>query len=77
MTIVAPITSRVRLPLNPVHVLLPADARTGLSVISVALLNQVRAIDNVRLVKLLGNADAETMRLVDEAIKVSFGLIRL
>ena len=34
MTIVAPITSTVRFPLNPVHVLLSADQATGLSVTS-------------------------------------------
>src|SRR5438552_5766103 len=43
ITIVAPITSTVRFPLNPVHVLLSADQSTGLSVVSVALLNQIRA----------------------------------
>src|SRR5438128_8899289 len=50
ITIVAPITSTVRFPLNPVHVLLPADRSTGLSVTSVALLNQVRAVDRMRLI---------------------------
>ena len=38
-TIVAPISSTVRLPLNPVHALLEANATTGLSVPSVALLS--------------------------------------
>ena len=38
LTIVAPITSTVRFPLNPVHVLIPADRNTGLAVTSVALL---------------------------------------
>jgi len=46
ITIVAPITSTVRFPLNPVHVLLSADQSTGLSVVSVALLNQIRAVAN-------------------------------
>src|SRR5438270_2189522 len=45
ITIVAPITSTVRFPLNPVHVLLAADKTTGLSVTSVAVFNQIRAID--------------------------------
>jgi len=77
ITIVAPISSTVRFPLNPVHVLLPADQRTGLSVPSVALLNQIRAIDRVRLVKRLGAIDIETLERVDEAIKLSLGLVRL
>ena len=77
MTIVAPITSTVRFPLNPVHVLLAADIKTGLSVTSVALLNQIRAIDRIRLVKCLGSIDAQTLDQVDEAIRISLGLVEL
>lgn len=77
VTIVAPITSTVRFPLNPVHTLLAADKNTGLAVTSVALLNQIRAVDGVRLIKRLGEADAETMERVGEAIKISLGLIVL
>ncbi len=77
MTIVAPITSTVRFPLNPVHVLLGADEVTGLSVTSVALVNQIRAVDRVRLVKLLGAVDADALERVEEAIKISLGLTRL
>src|ERR1700733_11708377 len=57
MTIVAPITSTVRFPLSPVHVLLASDRSTGLSVISVAAFNQIRAVDHARLVKRLGAVD--------------------
>ena len=77
ITIVAPITSTVRFPLNPVHVLLPADAMTGLSVASVALFNQIRAADTLRLIKKLGSVDEETLARVDEAIGISLGLIRI
>jgi mRNA interferase MazF len=77
ITIVAPITSTVRFPLNPMHVLLAADSRTGLSVTSVAVFNQIRAVDRVRLTKRLGTVDAETMDRADEAIRISLGLIRL
>ena len=64
-TIVAPITSTVRMPLSPVHVLLAADATTGLAVISVALLNQIRTVDRRRLMKRIGAVDAQTMRLME------------
>jgi mRNA interferase MazF len=77
ITIVAPITSTVRFPLNPVHVLLTADPATGLSLTSVALLNQIRAVDRVRLVKRLGRIDDATMEQVDEAIGISLGLTKL
>jgi mRNA interferase MazF len=77
MTIVAPITSTVRFPLNPLHVLLAADQHTGLSVISVALLSQIRAIDKQGLVKRLGAIDTDTQARVDEAIQLSLGLVPL
>ena len=75
MTIVAPITSSVRFPLSPVHVLLAAGP-SGLAVTSVAVLSQIRAIDNRRLIKRLGSVDDEIMSRVDEAIQISLGLIR-
>ncbi len=73
-TMVAPITSTVRFPLSPVHVLITADKITGLSVPSVALLTQIRTVDRQRLVKRLGPVNAETMNRVEEAIQISFGL---
>ena len=77
VTTLAPITSTVRFPLNPVHVLLAAGPETGLAVTSVALFNQLRAVDRMRLVKRLGQVDEETLALVDEAIKISLGLTKL
>ncbi len=76
ITIVAPITSTVRFPLNPVHVLLEANPLTGLAVTSVALLNQVRAVDRIRLIRRLGVVNEATLEMVDEALKISLGLIR-
>jgi mRNA interferase MazF len=77
ITIVAPITSTVRFPISPVHVLLPADEQTGLLITSVALFNQIRAVDRQRLIKRLGAVDAEILEQVDEAIKISLGLMPL
>ncbi len=77
ITIVAPITSTVRFPLNPVHVLLPAGADTGLAYNSVALLNQIRAVDRRRLIKRLGAATPAILEQVDDAIRISLGLILL
>ena len=77
ITIVAPITSTVRIPLNPVHVLLTAGPRTGLAVTSVAVFNQIRAMDRVRLIRKLGLVDRETLDRVDEALRMSLGLMRL
>ena len=77
LTIVAPLTSTVRFPLNPVHALLAPDQLTGLSVVSVALLNQIRTVDRMRLIKRIGAVSQEAMDRVDEAIKISLGLTRL
>ncbi len=77
ITIVAPITSTVRFPLSPVHVLLAADQNTGLSVTSVAVFSQIRAVDRIRLVKRLGSVDREILERVDEAIKISLGLVAI
>ena len=77
ITIVAPITSTVRFPLNPVHVLIAPGKETGISVLSVAVLNQIRAVDRLRLVKRLGTVDAQTLALVDEAITISLALIQI
>ena len=74
VTMVAPITSTVRLPLSPLHVLLPADPSTGLSVPSVAVFNQIRTVDRLRLITKLGEASALAMLQVDQAIRVAFGL---
>jgi mRNA-degrading endonuclease toxin of MazEF toxin-antitoxin module len=71
---VAPITSTVRLPLSPLHVLLPADSSTGLMAASAAVFNQVRAVDRTRLVKKLGEVSSVVLAQVDEAIKTAFGL---
>jgi len=77
VTIVAPITSTVRFPLNPVHVLLGAGRSTGLTVTSVAVFSQIRAVDRIRLIKRLGVVPAETMEQVDEAIRISLGLLEI
>ena len=75
VTIMAPITSTVRFPLSPVHVLIAASPVTGLTVTSAAVFNQIRAVDRTRLVKRLGAVDRGTLELVDEAIRISLGLI--
>ena len=42
-----------------------------------SLLNQIRAVDRLRLIKRLGVVDDLTLERVDEAIKISLGLFRL
>ena len=42
-----------------------------------AILNQIRSVDRRRLIKRLGMLDAITTRKIDEAIKISLGLVRI
>jgi mRNA interferase MazF len=71
---VAAITSQFGSPPHPREVLI-RPGKSGLSVASAVVLNQIRSVDRRRLVKRLGVADAQTMRQVDFAIQISLGLI--
>ena len=57
--------------------MLAANRDTGLSVTSVAVVNQIRAVVRMRLIRRLGTADEETMERANEAIQISLGLVRL
>lgn len=74
ITIVAAISSQFGDPPHPREVLAPNGAKTGLRQPSAVILNQIRSIDRARLLKRLGTLDAEAMRKVDEALKISLGL---
>ena len=76
-TIVAPITSSVRLPLSPTHVLIVKGAPSGLDVTSVAQCEQIRTVDRARLIKPIGRLDPNVILQVDEAITINLGLKRL
>jgi len=74
ITIVAAITSKFAVPPYPTEVIVE-PRETGLLQTSAVLLNQVRSIDRIRLIKRIGRADAATMRRVDRAIQISLGPI--
>ncbi|MBI3208756.1 MAG: type II toxin-antitoxin system PemK/MazF family toxin [Candidatus Solibacter usitatus] len=73
-TIVAAITSKVSTPPYPNEVIVHPNG-TGLGVISTVRLDQIRTVDRRRLIERLGKVDAEVLRKVDEAIKISMGLV--
>lgn len=76
ITIVAAVTSKMDEEIYPTEVLIhPPEG--GLQVESVILLNQVRSIDKQRLVRRLGTLKPDTMRRVDQALQISFGLADL
>lgn len=74
ITIVAAITSQFDDTLYPTEVLVrPPEG--GLKSNSVVLLNHVRSIDKQRLIKRLGWLKPDTMKNVNWALQLSFGLI--
>ncbi len=74
ITIVAAITSQFEDPLYPTEVRINAP-EGGLAHDSVVLLNQVRSVDKQRLVKRLGVLRPATMKEVEGALQISFGLL--
>ncbi|MFK5705857.1 type II toxin-antitoxin system PemK/MazF family toxin [Ligilactobacillus sp. LYQ139] len=74
--VVAAITSRITKPRMITHVALEAK-KTGLERNSVVLLEQIRTIDKQRLADRVTHLDSQVMHDVDEALKVSVGLVRL
>ena len=76
ITIIAPITSQGIEKIYPIEVLL-TKKNSGLDTESKALLNQIRAVDKRRLIQKLGKLDENTLAQVDEAIKISVGLVRI
>lgn len=76
ITIVAAITSEYDDNLYPTEVSIkPPEG--GLTNNSVVLLNQIRSVDKKRLIKRLGKLTLTSMKQVERAIQISFGLIKL
>jgi mRNA interferase MazF len=71
--IAAAITSRMSKAKLPTHIDV-AGMDAGLAKDSVILLEQIRTIDKKRLKEKMGHLDDGTMRNVNDAIGVSFGL---
>lgn len=76
ITIVAAISSKFGDTLYPTEVLI-SPPEGGLNADSVALLNQIRSIDQQRLTKRLGAVRPATLEKVDRAIQISLGLIEV
>jgi len=73
--IVAAITAQIQKAKLPTHVEIDAE-RYGFERDSVILLEQVRTIDKSRLTDKITHLDEQLMERVDEALEVSFGLIK-
>lgn len=77
LTIVAAITSTVSTVPYPVEVIIDATAANGLDVRSSIRLDQIRTVDRQRLARRLGVVDSAIVAKVDEALKISLGLVHL
>ena len=76
ITIIAPVTSQNIEKIYPIEVLLNKK-NSGLEKDSKILLNQIRAIDKRRLAKKIGKVDNEIIDKINDAIKISLGLIEI
>lgn len=75
-TIVAAITSRIRKAKLPTHVEIDG-AKHHMDRDSVVLLEQLRTVDKLRLKERVARLDDESMERVNQAIRISLGLIDL
>ncbi len=74
--IIAAITSQINKAKLPTHVEITGQ-EYGLPKDSVILLEQIRTIDKKRLREKVGRFDEEMMKYVDDALRVSVGLVSL
>lgn len=76
MTIVAAITSKCDGKIYPFEVLLDGT-NCCLAQKSMVLLNQIRVVDKIRLIKRIGCLSANKMILVNRALAISLGLFEI
>ena len=72
--VVAAITSRINKAKMPTHIEISTE-NSGLARDSVILAEQIRTIDKIRLRERIASLDEELMDKVDQAIKISLGLV--
>ena len=72
LIIIAPITTQLKKIDQPTHVLL--DNVRGLSTRSMICLEQIHAIDKLRILKYLGRIDKEQMSAIEKATLNSLGM---
>ena len=71
--IAAAITSQKDKAKLPTHIRLDSGT-SGLVRESIVLLEQIRTLDKRRLKECMGRLDGESMRKIDQALSISFGL---
>jgi mRNA interferase MazF len=75
MTVVVPLEGAEHVAkVHPIAVLIP-KGEGGLMKDSVALCNQIRSVDETRFGKTHGHVSPGTMAQIDQALKISLGLV--
>jgi mRNA interferase MazF len=74
ITIVAAISSQFSEPPFPREVVIEPE-ESGLPKRSAVIANQIRSVDRKRLFGRIGRLSASSLRRVDEALKISLGLV--
>ena len=74
ITIVAAISSQFSNPPFPREIIIEPE-ESGLPKRSAVIVNQIRSVDRLRLGRRLGKLSKQSMAPVDEAIKISLGLV--
>ena len=77
LTIVAAISTTVSSVPYPVEVIVVPTGANGLDAQSSIRLDQIRTVDHRRLIRRLGTVDSSTLAKVDDAIRISLGLVTL
>ena len=77
ITMVAAISSKLPAVPYPVDVVVSPTKANGLTLQSAIQLGQIRSVDRSRLVKRLGALEPGALQRVDEAIRISLGLVAL
>ncbi len=76
LTIVAAITSKISSIPYPIEVIVRPSKANGLETTSAIRLDQIRTVDKQRLIRRLGIVEPSIIEKVDEAVRISLGLIR-
>jgi mRNA interferase MazF len=73
-TIISVISSQLNKAKLPTHVFIRPTKTNGLNLMSVVFLEQLRTIDERRLMEKTGDLEVDVMELVDKALLISLGL---
>ena len=72
---VVPLSTKIKKKRNlPTHVFVPVSEGNGLGVNSIALGEQVTALDRSRIIEKLGTVDETTLIRITEAVKIQVGV---